>query len=94
MKLYSCGAIEGLIDRYYAAGGEALEVVPGSLGYGVTICTCAGYKTAVVTEVYLNEWASAHKVRFYNELPKKYEKMIENYWSEYEKKFEEEGETA
>ena len=25
---------------------------------------------------YLNEWASAHKIRMYNDLPKKYEKLI------------------
>lgn len=38
--------------------------------------TAPGYKTAVVTEVYLNEWSSAHKVRFYNECPAKYAQAV------------------
>lgn len=87
MKLYSCKAVENLISRYYAAGGDVLEVVPGTLGYGLTICTGAGMRTYVITEIALNEWSSGHNVRGYDEMPKKYADMIENYWRDYEERF-------
>ena len=76
MKLYTCSAVENLFAKYDEIGGICYEVIPGTLGYGLTICMADGYKSAVITEEYLNQWSSAHKVRFYNVLPKKYAKMI------------------
>jgi len=35
-----------------------------------------GRKSIIIEEVYLNEWSSAHKIRMYNDLPKKYENLI------------------
>ena len=92
MKLYSCDAVADLISRYYAAGGDVLEVKPGTLGYGLTICTGEGLRTFVIEEVYVNSSSSGHKVRGYNSTPVKYKKMIEEYWKEYEERFENEEE--
>ena len=80
MKLYSVSAVETLISEYYAKGGECIEVEPGTLGFGLTICFGDGLKTAVVQEKYINPWNSAHTIRFYNEMPEKYGSMIENYF--------------
>ena len=75
--LYGCKEVEKLFQMYYDKGGETLELKEGSLGYGTTICFGEGLKTAVIQEVYLNPWSSAHKVRFYRKMPEKYERMIE-----------------
>lgn len=76
-KLYSCSAVEKLINVYIEKGGEVTEIEEGSLGYGFLILHGEGLKTTVVKEVYLNEWSSGHTVRKYNKLPKKYAKIIE-----------------
>ena len=74
MKLYT-GILE-LEQKYLELGGESITVKEGCLGWGVTVFVASGYKSAVVTEVPLNCWSSAHKVRFYNRLPKKYAEAI------------------
>lgn len=76
-KLYSCTAVENLMNRYKDKGGEITEIEEGCLGYGFIILYGPGLKTAVIKEVYINEWSSAHTVRLYNKMPKKYEKMLE-----------------
>lgn len=76
-SLYTCSAVENLISRYVENGGEIVTVQEGVLGYGLTICYGDGLKTAIITEVCLNEWSSAHKIRLYNKMPKKYELMLE-----------------
>lgn len=78
-KLYTTHAVDDLIERYFAKGGEMYQIEEGGLGYGLLILTGYNLRSAVIKEVYLNCWSSAHKVRFYNELPKKYEKMIEEW---------------
>ena len=77
-SLYSLSAVQQTIDTWIEAGGNVDTVKEGVLGYGLTICHGEGLKTAVITEVPLNEWSSAHKIRFYNEMPKKYRAMLEN----------------
>jgi|TARA_S200002703_G_C3584652_1_gene179548 hypothetical protein len=72
MKLYSCNAVEQLIENYINEGGEVTEIQEGCLGYGQIVLHGDGLKTAVVTERPLNEWSSGHSVRFYAEMPKKY----------------------
>lgn len=72
--LYDWESVKKLIDKYTEMGGEVHELT-GSLQDNY-ICTLAGYKSAVVREVYLNEWSSGLSVRFYNKLPKKYEEVI------------------
>lgn len=81
MKLYTCSAIDELVDKYIERGGFVAEVIEGTLGWGTTLMYGEGLKTCVVQEVYLNEWSSAHKVRFYNTMPKKYERMLEEWES-------------
>ncbi len=78
-KLYTSDAVQALADRYLEKGGEVFEVEEGTLGWGLTIMWGEGLKTAVVKEVYLNEWSSAHTVRLYNRCPKKYEQMVYDY---------------
>jgi hypothetical protein len=73
MNTYSLSQCEKLISQYLELGGNVVEIEQGSLGLGVVICFAEGYKTAIITEIYLNEWSSAHKVRRYNKTPKKYE---------------------
>ena len=78
MALYALSAVEQTINAWIAAGGQVDTVEEGTLGYGLTICHGDGLKTAVITEVPLNEWSSAHKIRFYNEMPKKYRQMLDD----------------
>lgn len=76
--LYALEAVEQTIDKWIAAGGQIDTVEEGTLGYGLTICHGEGLRTAVITEVPLNCWSSAHKIRIYNKMPKKYQEMLEN----------------
>lgn len=80
-KRYTLTACEDLMSRYYEAGGECLEVVEGCLGLGLTICYGDGLKTAVIREEYANPWTPAHTIRFYNVMPKKYERMIDEWYA-------------
>jgi len=77
-SLYTLEAVEQTIDKWIAAGGQIDTVEEGTLGYGLTICHGEGLRTAVITEVPLNCWSSAHKIRIYNKMPKKYQAMLEN----------------
>lgn len=79
MKLYSCGAVEKLINKYTANGGEVHEIEPGCVGYGFTILHGENLKTIVIKEHFVNCWNSAHTIRAYNKTPKKYKKIIEKY---------------
>lgn len=76
-KLYTLSACENLIQKYQEIGGDVVTLVEGTLGLGLTVCYCDGYKTAVITEIPLNRWESAHSVRMYNKMPEKYQKMID-----------------
>ena len=78
-NLYQCFAIDDLISRYIEKDGEILEIEPESLGYGKLLLypNGANLKTIIVTEIALNCWSSTHKVRMYNKMPKKYEKILE-----------------
>lgn len=77
-SLYTLEAVEQTIDKWIEAGGEITTVKEGVLGWGLTICHGDGLKTAIITEVPLNEWSSAHTIRIYNKMPKKYRAMLEN----------------
>lgn len=84
-KLYTCTAIQNLIDQYCNADKKAkiITLQEGCLGYGLMVLMCEGYKTAIVKEVPLNCWSSAHTVRFYNKTPKRYLMLIERKEEEY-----------
>lgn len=81
MKIYTCSAVEQLINEYLKYdGAEIITVEEGSLGYGFMIMTAPKCKTTIVHEVYVNEWTSAHKIRMYNKMPNKYARIIEEYY--------------
>ena len=77
-QLYNLTAVNNLIDRYYQKdpNDTCLWTLTGSL-VDNHIITAPNLKSAVIKEVYLNEWSSAYSIRLYNKLPKKYEKVIE-----------------
>lgn len=77
MNLYTCNEIKKLISEYLEKDGQTLTIEEGILGYGTMVLFGKGLKTAIIQEVALNEWSSAHKIRMYNKCPKKYEKMIQ-----------------
>lgn len=72
--LYTLKAVEGLIEKY----GEDSEIftIEGGL-LDSYIITSDKFKTAIIKEVYLNEWSSAYSVVFYNKTPLKYQKIID-----------------
>lgn len=77
MKLYSNEAVEKLVARYNDKGGNVEVIAEGSLAvFGLAICHGEKLKTAVISEVYLNEWSSANSVRFYNKMPTKYQELL------------------
>ena len=76
--LYALEAVEQTVNNWIEAGGEISTVEEGVLGWGLTICHGEGLRTAIIKEVPLNEWSSAHTIRIYNKMPKKYHAMLEN----------------
>ena len=82
-KLYD-GNVAEIIGKYEEAGGYIVELKEGCLGYGLTVCYGENLKTCVITEVYLNSQSSGHKVRFYNDMPKKYKMLIEQKINNYD----------
>lgn len=75
--MYSLSACENLMQTYYERGGECVTINEGCLGLGTVICYGDGLKTTIINEVYLNTQSSAHTIRMYNEMPKKYEKLLQ-----------------
>lgn len=75
-SLYNCNAVENLINRYSQVEGNTFtRLYEGVLGYGKLVLKAPQKKTAVITEVPLNEWSSAHTIRMYNICPKKYQNL-------------------
>jgi hypothetical protein len=81
MKLYTNEAVENLINKYVERDGEIIEAIEGCLGYGTVICSAYGCKYAVIEEVFLNAWISAHTIKMYNNLPKKYNNLLQNIYN-------------
>jgi len=78
MKNLSTSAIENLTDKYINKGGQVVELVEGVLGYGTTICFGDNLKCCIIQEVFESSWSSTHSIRFYNEIPKKYQSLLNN----------------
>ena len=78
MNHYSYQQVDNLIERYTNKGGEALQTSEGVLGSGDWLLYDFGgkLKFIVIREIYLNSWSSAHTVRMYNRIPKKYQKIL------------------
>ena len=91
-KFYSYKAIDKLIEAYAEKNGVYTQIEDGTLGDGFFVLHGEGLKTCVVREVPLNEWSSAHTVRFYNIMPEKYKKLIEK--AEERQRIKEEKEDA
>jgi hypothetical protein len=72
MNYYSLSACENLIKKYIDLGGTVETIEDGVLGLGIVVCSAKGKKTAIIKEVYVNEWSSSHKITMYNKTPKKY----------------------
>lgn len=77
MKMWNLACIDALVGNYATIGGDVVTLEEGVLGYGLTVCFADGYKVAVIKERPLNTQSSGHTVRFYNEMPKKYQEMID-----------------
>lgn len=75
-NFYTLSACEKLISKYLEIGGETVTINEGSLGLGTVVCFANGKKTAIIQEVFLNEWSSGQKVTMYNKTPKKYLNII------------------
>lgn len=64
---------ESLIANSAINECEVTTIEEGCLGLGkVVIDGGEKYYSYVITETYINEWSSGHKVRKYRTLPKKY----------------------
>ena len=79
MKNYTLKSCEDLIERYLNEyKGELFQLEDGVLGLGkIVLHNAKGYKSVIITEFFINSWASGHSVRKYNKLPKKYENLME-----------------
>lgn len=87
--LYTCTAVAEFIDRYTEncrkvnKEPDIITLQEGSLGYGVMVLKCDGFKTAIIQERYLNCWSSGHTIRLYNKTPKKYLMLVARKEEEY-----------
>jgi hypothetical protein len=78
MKNLSTNAIQNLTDKYISKGGQVVELVEGILGFGTTICFGDNLKCCIIQEVFESSWSSTHTIRFYNNMPKKYQSLLNN----------------
>ena len=80
MKLYSFKAAEKLINKYLEIeDNQVIQTEEGCLGIGNWICTAPNKKTAIITEVFINEWSSGQQIKMYNKTPKKYINILNQY---------------
>ena len=83
-NLYSYTAIDSLISTLENDYGyECCQIFEGTLGSGNWICVPPddNHYYYIVSEVYLNEWSSAHKVRKCSKLSKANEKLLVEYYA-------------
>ena len=79
MRVSALDNVIKLIDRYIERGGQAHQINEGVLMYGdwILFDSRGLWKTIIIKEVYVNEWASKYSVRMYNKTPLKYQKIID-----------------
>lgn len=76
--LYTTSSVSQFIERYVETGGWMHQMEEGILGHGkVILFSHPVWKSVVITEVAVDAWNSAHKIRHYHTLPNKYQKLIE-----------------
>ena len=76
--MYDNNYVEKLINKYIEKGGVFVTIHEGCLGYGNCILYGDKLKTCIIKEVPVNSWCSLHKIRFYNNMPKKYQNIIDD----------------
>lgn len=77
--MYNFQQIDKLIERYSNIENSiTFQMCEGCLGSGNWILTAPNKKTAIIKEVYVNAWNSTHTVKMYNEIPKKYQSILNN----------------
>ncbi len=78
-RLYSCIAVENLMQRAVDLDYEIIEIDEGSLGYGhmILLSHQEGYANVEICERYLNEWSSAHTIRKFSKISKRIQKLID-----------------
>lgn len=79
MKMYQLSEVEKLIQSYVADRGELSTIEEGVLGLGKAILhNRSGHRVVIITEIPISAWSSAHKIRMYSKMPRKYEKILSN----------------
>ena len=77
--MYNYKEIDKFIERYSSfENSTVIQIREGILGSGDWICTAPNKKTAIIKEIFLNEWNSTHTLKLYNKTPKKYINLINN----------------
>ena len=76
--LYTITATEEFINKLYALNYTCVQLNEGGVGIGDWICLSNDSKryNFIITEVYLNEWSSAQKIRAQAKLSKKNQKAL------------------
>ena len=85
-NLYTLSSIDKLINECMEAGYMMQTCHEGTLGYGkvVLVAPDEHHWNFVITEVYLNEWSSAHSVRKCRTISKTIQMEIDRYYAEME----------
>jgi hypothetical protein len=77
--MYNYKEIDKFIERYSSfENSTVIQIREGILGSGDWICTAPNKKTAIIKEIFVNEWNSTHTLKLYNKTPKKYINLINN----------------
>lgn len=77
--MYNYKEIDKFIERYSSFENSiVIQIRESILGSGDWICTAPNKKTAIIKEIFVNEWNSTHTLKLYNKTPKKYINLINN----------------
>ena len=78
--VYNLSTVEALMQKCMDLGYEFVEIDEGTLGYGhmILLSHDERYMNVEITEVYLNEWSSGHKIRKFNKISKRIQKLIDD----------------
>jgi len=75
--MYNYKEIDKFIERYASfENSTVIQTREGVLGSGDWVCIAPNKKTAIIKEIFVNEWQSTHTVRLYNNTPKKFINLI------------------
>ena len=80
MTYYDFKYVDNIINEYIQKGGMAKQLSEGVLGSGDWLLydNRGKLKFIVIKEIALNEWSSAHTIRMFCKVPKKYKTIINN----------------